>query len=319
MLAARIHSFGDPSGLRIDTVPEPPEPTGDEIEVAVAASSINGTDLMLRRGGTPLSWIQRLPLVPGFDVAGTVIRCGPEVTAFSPGDQVMALLPHSGGGQAERIVLEQDRAARVPSSCSLAAAAALPLAGLTALQALYGKAALPARTSPTVLVLGAAGGIGSYAVQLARRVGAEVTGVASGPKLDYVAGLGASDVLDYREADPVQLGRRWDVILDAPARLTYADARPALTDDGVLVSTRPISLDAVRQLVPGPRRNGSASFTAVATKARSEDLAHLAALVDRGELRPTLDRTFPLAEIAAAHAYAESEVRGKVVVAVSAR
>ena len=109
MRAVRFARHGDPSVLRVDEVPEPREPTGDELLVRVDASSINGTDLGLRRGDAKLATWWRLPYVPGFDVAGEVLRCGPAVTAFSPGDRVMALLGHGGGGQAERVLLRQGR------------------------------------------------------------------------------------------------------------------------------------------------------------------------------------------------------------------
>lgn len=317
MLAARFRSFGEPSVLAVEEVAEPPEPTGDRVLVQVAASSVNGTDLGLRRGDLKVATLGRMPFVPGFDVAGEVLACGPAVTAFSPGDRVMALLGHGGGGQAERIVFRQGRAARVPAACSLAQAAALPLAGLTALQALHGKASLHARRGRRVLVNGASGGIGSYGVQLAKLAGAHVTAVASGSKLGFAADLGADELVDYREQDVTALGRRWDVILDAPGLLAFATARRALAADGVLVSTRPLGLDALRGLAPPRLRRGPGRFAAVMTRARSQDLAHLAALVDLGHLRPPVDRAFPLAQVADAHRHAEGPATGKVVITLS--
>jgi len=145
------------------------------------------------------------------------------VTAFSPGDRVMALLGHAGGGQAERVVFRQEQAARVPVSCSTAEAAALPLAGLTALQALYGRAALRARRSPRVLVLGASGGIGAYGVQLAGLAGAHVTAVSSGPGLEFVAWLGADDVVDRREQEVTALRRHWDEAIREESHRGRAD------------------------------------------------------------------------------------------------
>ena len=165
MLAVRFDAYGDPAVLRLDDVAAPRAPVRDELLVRVAASSVNGTDLGLRRGDLRVATWGRLPFVPGFDIAGEVLRCGPAVTAFAPGDRVMALLGHGGRGLAELVLLRQGRAARVPVSCSFEEAAALPLAGLTALQALYGMAGLRARRAPArVLVVGAAGGIGSFAV-----------------------------------------------------------------------------------------------------------------------------------------------------------
>jgi NADPH:quinone reductase-like Zn-dependent oxidoreductase len=316
MRAALFHHHGDPSVLQVDDIAPPPAPTGDEILVRVQASSVNGTDLGLRRGRARIATIGRLPFVPGFDLAGEVVECGPAVTAFAPGDRVMALLGHRGGGQAERVLLRQSRAAPVPSTGSPEEAAALPLAGLTALQALHGKAAVHTLQNPRVLVNGASGGIGSFGVQLAKLAGAHVTAVASGPKLPFVLDLGADEAVDYQRHDVTGLDARFDVVLDVTGRLAFAAVQPILTDRGVLVSTRPISSDAVRALAPRPLRGTDQRFVAVATRARSQDLTRLATLVDTGRLRPALDRAFPLADIALAHQHAETDVRGKVVITI---
>lgn len=311
MRAVRFHDFGDASVLRVDEVAAPRDPRRDELLVRVEASSINGTDLGLRRGDLKVATLGRMPFVPGFDVAGEVLACGPTVTAFSVGDRVTALIGHGGGGQAERILLRQRRAALAPTSVPAEQAAALPLAGLTALQGL-GKGGLAGRTGARVLVNGASGGIGSFAVQLATLAGAHVTAVASGPKLAFVAELGADELVDYRERAVTALPGRFDLVLDAPGLLPFAAVRPLLADGGTHVSTRPIGRDAPRALVPGPLRRGPA-FAAVMTAARSQDLAHLAALVDAGLLRVPLDRTYPLDEVVDAHRHAEGGVRGKVV------
>jgi NADPH:quinone reductase-like Zn-dependent oxidoreductase len=235
MRAVRLSGTGDPSVLRIDDVAAPRPPTGDRILVRVAASSINGTDLGLRRGVPGAAVFGRLVGL-GFDIAGEVVAVGPAVTAFAPGDRVAALLPHNGGGQAEEVVLRQGRVALVPGGVDIVEAAGLPLAGLTALQALFGRAGLGTRPSARVLVYGAAGGIGSFAVQLAALAGAHVTGTASAAKRDYVRGLGADDVVDHEGA--LDGRERWDVVLDTPGLLDPVQVRPALAPDGVLVTTR---------------------------------------------------------------------------------
>ncbi len=314
MRAVRVHHVGGPSVLQVDDVPEPGEPKGDEIVVQVAAASINGTDLGLRRGDLEVALLGRMPFTLGFDIAGTVVRCGPKVTAFAVGDRVMALLGHGGGGQADLVVLRQSRAARVPDSCALTEAAALPLAGLTALQALHGRAHLHARRSGSrVLVVGAAGGIGSYAVQLAKLSGAHVTAFATRSKLHRAAALGADELIGRDEGDVGDLGRQWDVVLDCPGSLTMSSTRRALSPDGVLVSTRPISRDALLGRSPFGSRPGQPRFTAVATRARSQDLAHLAALVASDRLLSPVDRVYPVAEATGAHLHAEGAATGKVV------
>lgn len=290
-----------------------PFPEGDEVLIRVRASSVNGTDLRLRGGGLgPLGRLQ-LPLTPGFDVAGEVAACGPAVTAFRPGERVYAVVGHGGGGAAEYVTVRQSRVAVAPQSVPLAQAAAVPLAGLTALQALRGVGRL--RAGERVLVYGAAGGIGSFAVRLARLFGAHVTGVARAAKLDFVRNLGAHEALATGEADLGGRSGRWDLILDTPPALTFTRVEAALTPGGRLVSTKPFpgSPAEVRAFLrrPGPR------FAPVRTAERGLDLALLTRLIDSGELRVPLDRTFLLEEIRAAHAYAEGpEVRGKVVVTV---
>ncbi len=316
MRAVRLHRSDGGVLPRVVDVPEPPPPTGDRLLLRVEASSVNGTDLGMLGTGTAAAVVRRVGK-PGFDVAGEVLACGPEVTAFSPGDRVMALLGHSGGGAAERVVVGQEQAARVPASCSAEEAAALPLAGLTALQALYGRAALRARRSPRVLVVGASGGIGSFAVQLAREAGAHVTAVAAGPRLGFVADLGADELVDRHEQDVTALGRRFDVVLDTPGLLSFAAARPLLADDGVFVTTRGVGPDAPRELVPARLRRRGPAFAAVRTRPRSADLAHLAALVDAGRLRAAVDRTHPLEEAADAWRHAAGPATGKVVLTTS--
>lgn len=170
----------------------------------------------------PATW-GRMPFVPGFDVAGRVLAVGSAVTAFSPGDRVAALLPHRGGGLAEQVLVAQDRAARVPDGVAATDAAAVTLAGLTALQALHRQGRLRSRQHadggpPRVLVSGAAGGIESFAVQLAVLEGAEVTGTTSAGKVGWARDLGAHRVLDRRAADlDAHLAEAgpFDLVLDA--------------------------------------------------------------------------------------------------------
>lgn len=308
MRAVRFAAFGGPEVLHVDVVAEPGPPERDEILVRVEASSINGTDLGLRRGGPArVATLGRMPFVPGFDVAGEVLACGPAVTAFVPGDRIIALVGHGGGGQAERIRLRQHRAALAPSTVPSTHAAAVPLAGLTALQAL-GLGGLAGRRAARVLVHGATGGIGTFGVQLAVLGGAHVTAVGSAARLDLATELGADAVLDRHAVDVTALDERFDIVLDAAGTLPFTPR--LLTADGVQVSVRPLSGDALRSLLPhrrGPR------FAAVRTAPRPGDLARLVRSVDRGELRAVVDGVFPMAEAAAAHRRAEGGVRGKVV------
>lgn len=313
MRAVRFPRPGDPSVLRVVQVPDPEPPTQDRMLVRVAASSVNGTDLGMRAGGAPVVFGRVTGL--GFDLAGEVLACGPAVTGFDPGDRIAALLGHTGGGQAEMAHVRQHRAARVPEGVDLVTAAAVPLAGLTALQALHGRAGLRARPGARVLVSGASGGIGIFAVQLALLAGAHVTGTASAGKQDFVRGLGAHDVLDHEEgAAP---GRRYDVVLDTSGQLGPAAARAVLAAGGVYVTTRVASIASLGAVAASALRHKGPRSAVVATSARGGDLAHLLELVRRGSLRVPVDRVVPMTDIEAAHRRAESaDVQGKVVVVV---
>jgi NADPH:quinone reductase-like Zn-dependent oxidoreductase len=315
VLAARFDRPGDPSVLRVDDVAEPDPPTGDRILVRVLASSVNGTDLGLRRGAPGGAVFGRLTR-PGFDVVGEVVRCGPTATAFGPGDRVAALLPHTGGGHAELVAVRQGRAALVPAEVTTVEAAGVPLAGLTALQGLHGKARLGVRIAPRVLVHGASGGIGAFAVQLAVLAGAQVTGTASAARLPFVQELGAQEALDSRTDDVTAGGRRWDVVIDTPGVLEPAAVRAVLEPGGVYVTTRVASAQTAREVALGALRRGP-RFAFVATAARSQDLARLLDLVRTGRLRVPVDRVFPLTRIVAAHEHAEQGgLRGKIIITI---
>ncbi|MCY7288933.1 MAG: zinc-binding dehydrogenase, partial [Cryobacterium sp.] len=244
-----------------------------------------------------------------------VIACGEEVTAFEVGDRVMGLLDHRGGGQSDYVTMAQRRIALVPADLPDVAAAALPLAGLTALQALRTRGHLRAGNGGKVLINGAAGGIGSFAVQLAKLSGAHVTAVTSGDRHNYLQGLGADNTVDRGDGDTFRSGQGFDLILDVPGVLRFTNVRAALNPHGVLVSTRPITTDALRLAHPSTRAvSRTPRYAAVTTKATSQDLSYLARLVHEGRLTVPVDATFPLAEASAAYAHAESgEVKGKVV------
>ncbi|WP_158580026.1 NADP-dependent oxidoreductase [Geodermatophilus marinus] len=297
----------------VDEVLPPRAPRADQLLVRVAASSVNGTDLRLLRGAVPVTAL-RGPFPLGFDVAGEVVARGPAVTSYEAGDRVLGLLDHGGGGQADRVLVPQSRVALLPAAVDPAEAGALPLAGLTALQALHGAAALHARRSPRVLVVGAAGGIGSYAVQLAKLAGAHVTAVARREQAGWLRDLGADEVADRDDGPLPGGGERWDVVLDTPAVLRLAEVGPQLADGGALVSTVPLSADVLRAGA-GRLRRRRVRFAAVRTRARPADLARLVRLVAAGRLRVPVTGRVPLAGAAAAYADGGAG-RGKLVVVI---
>ncbi len=196
MRAASFTSFNPAaSAIVLETI-STPVPTGDEVLIRVAASSINGTDLFLREASGAMRLATKLPFTPGFDVAGVIAACGPNVTAFASGDRVYSLLGHRGGDAAQFALARQSHVAIAPTAVTLEHAAAVPLSGLTALQALRGVAGL--RRGQRVLVFGASGGIGAFAVQLAKIFGAHVAGVGRAQKLEFIAQMGADQVFDCR-------------------------------------------------------------------------------------------------------------------------
>jgi len=319
MRAVRFAGTGGPEVLRVDEVPEPRAPRGDELVVRVAASSVNGTDLGMRRGGMRIATVGRLPFTLGFDLSGTVERCGPRVTAFAPGDAVTALLGHGGGALAELVTVRQGRVALAPRSVDLMVAGGMPLAGLTALQALHERAHLHLRPSATrVLVVGATGGIGGFGVQLAALAGVHVTALARRDDLPAATDLGAHEVLAREDGPAGASGERWDVVLDTPGTTSAAGAADLLREGGVLVSTRAVSRDALLSRVRRDHLPGGRRYTAVMTAARSQDLARLARLVDDGRLRVPVDSVHPMAQAVQAHRRAQSHPVGKVVVQVGA-
>ena len=312
MRAVRLHQFGDPDVLQLDEVALP-EPKGDELRVRVHATSLNYAELGVRRGEMKAFSFWQMPLTLGFDLAGEVEACGANVTAFRPGDRVYGAIGHRGGANADYACVKQSRVTLAPASLSLEALAAVPVAGLTALQALRGIADL--RAGQRVLVNGASGGVGAFAVQLAKRFGGTVTGVCSGAKRDFVLSLGADEVIDYQQEDFAERRERWDVVFDASGKRDFAALHGALSDEGRAISTRISPRGAFNALTS--RLGAAPRYHFIPARERSYDLAFLARLIEGGELRAPVDRTFGLEDLPAAHRYMESgEARGKVVVKV---
>ena len=308
MHATRLHRFGGPEVLRLDEL-EPPTPKGDELLVRVHATSLNHIDVGMRRGDLKAATFWRLPLTLGFDLAGEVAACGPKVTAFRPGDRVYGAIGHQGGANAEYARVKQARVALVPPALSLTEMATVPVAGLTALQALRTHARL--RAGQRVLVNGASGGVGAFGVILAKLFGAQVTGVCRDAKRDFVLGLGADETLDYREQDFTRGQQKWDVVFDAAGNRSFSDVQRVLSAQGVMVSTQLSPRLALA--VVTTRLQGGPRLKFVPARERSVDLAFLARLVEAGELLVPVDRTFGFADLPEAHRHLEAGgVCGKV-------
>lgn len=317
MKAAVYRRYGAPEVLEIGHV-ERPSPEGDEILVEVVASSLNAGDHHLMRG-TPfpirLMFGLLAPKQPilGADVAGRVVAVGPDVTEFSPGDEVVGdLANHGFGGHAEFVAAPASSFAKKPSSASFEEAASLPTAAVTALQGLrnHGKLAAGER----VLIHGASGGVGHFAVQIAKALGAHVTAVTS--KVEFARELGADEVIDYRSEDFAASGQKWDLILAAGGNRTMADYASALKPGGRFVHAGGSMTQLMKVSLFGRwyAKEGR-TLTAYLAAPNTKDLAHLCDLVDAGKVRPAIEQTHPLEELAQAMTHFESgRVRGKIAI-----
>src|SRR5215208_480979 len=307
MKAMRFHDYGDPSVLRLEDV-ETPDPAGGEVRIRVAASAFNPVDDGIRGGYLQCPFPVELPHTPGIEVSGTVDVLGDGVANVSVGDAIVGFLPVvAPGAAAEYVVAPAESLAPAPTSIPLSDAAALPMVGLTAWQALFDHAGLTA--GQRVLINGAGGAVGGYAVQLAKRAGAHVIATASPRSRERVRTAGADEVIDHTTAE-VTAAEPVDVLLNL-ARITPEElvALVALVrSGGVVVNTVPT--------IPTPA-DDERGVRAVGVFVRSdaEQLSQLAAMVDRGELRVDVADRVALPELPAVHAKAATgALPGKVVV-----
>jgi NADPH:quinone reductase-like Zn-dependent oxidoreductase len=322
MRAAVQRRYGPPSVLELSEV-ERPLPGGRDVLVRVGAASVHPGDYFVMTGEPymlRLAFGLRRPrhVVPGMDVAGVVAAVGRDVTALRPGQEVFGW--STAGALAEYACVPADNLLPVPATLSLVDAAAVPTSAMTALQALRDVADV--RSGQTVLITGASGGVGSFAVQIAKAFGAEVTGVCSTRNTDLVRSLGADHVVDYTRTDFTSTGKRYDVVLDNVEAQPLADVRRALTPTGTLIPNsgrggrwvgplgriiraRAVSLSTRQRLRP---------FLSLGTR---QDLLELADLLAGGRVLPVIDRTYPLDDAAEALRYVGAgHTRGKVVVTV---
>lgn len=315
MQAVGFRRYGPPEVLELLTLPVP-VPGPYEVLIRVAASGVNPADWRLRSGQFRLAMRLTLPFVPGSDIAGIVEAVGDDVSHLCPGDSVYTMTSAAqGGGYAAYAVADAAHVAPAPVGITFAEAAATPLVGLTALQALRDRAHLQA--GQHLLVYGASGGVGSFAVQIAKAMGAQVTAATSGRNRELVEGLGADGVLDYTRDDLAAARDRYDVIFDAVNALAFRRMWPALRPGGVMVSVNPF----IERLSPTwlARFRGGRRLRSLFVQPSRADLERLGAWITAGEVRPLVDQTYALAEADAAHIYSASgRARGKLVLAVDA-
>jgi NADPH:quinone reductase-like Zn-dependent oxidoreductase len=325
MKAAITTRYGPPEVLKIRDVPTP-LPADDEVLIKVYASSVNPLDGYLIRG--PLFFLPALAglfkpkhRIAGADIAGKVEAAGKDVTGFQPGDEVFggAWDARGTGGFAEYVCARPECLSNKPDNITFEEAAAVPVAAITALQGLRDQGAIQA--GQTVLIDGASGGVGTFAVQLAKWFGAEVTAVCSSRNLHSARSLGADHVLDYAREDFTKGGRRYDLILGVNAHHSPFDYRRALKPGGIFVLIGGNLGRILQGLVLGPllSRLGARKMRFFLAKMNAPDLALLGDLLANRTIIPVIDRRYGLSDITEAVRYREEgHARGKVVITVVA-
>ena len=319
MKAIVCTEYGSPDVLQFKEV-EKPVPGDDEVLIDVRAASVNAYDWHLLRGKPFLARLYaglRKPkrTIPGADIAGRVEAVGKDVKQFHPGDEVFGDV--GWGGFAEYACAREKLLALKPANLTFEEAAALPMASLTALQGLRDEGQI--KPGQKVLINGAGGGVGTFAVQIAKYFGADVTAVCSARNADMVRSLGADRVIDYAQEDFTRSAQRYDLILAANGYHWIFDYKRALAPNGIYVMSGGTNGQIFQAMLLGPlaSKRGNKKMTGVSASISQKDLVVIRELVEAGKVRPVIDRRYPLHEVADAIRYIEEgHARGKVVITV---
>ena len=330
MKAFILDRYGKTSRLRLGEMPEP-ELSDDEVMVQVRAAGVNVLDAKIKSGEFKLVLPYRLPLILGHDVAGVVVRVGPRVRQFKPGDKVYARPDDFRiGAFAEFIAIKETSLAIKPKALTMEEAASIPLVGLTAWQALVEKANL--KPGQKIFIQAGSGGVGTFAIQLAKHLGAFVTTTTSTANVDWVKNLGADVVIDYKKDDFENILHDYDVVLNSQDSATLAKSLSVLKPGGKLISISGppdpafgeaigaswLMKSIIRLLSFGIRRKAKrskVSYSFLFMKANGGQLREISALIDSGAIRPVVDRVFPFESTSAAMDYDETgRAKGKVVI-----
>ena len=332
MKAFVVDRYGKKDGVRIGEMPDP-EVRENDVLVQVHAAAVNLLDSKIRNGEFKLILPYRLPLILGNDVAGVVVRVGSRVRRFKPGDQVYARPPQDRiGSFAELISMNEDAVAITPKKLTMEEAASIPLVGLTAWQALIERANL--KKGQKVLIHAGSGGVGTFAIQLAKHLGAIVATTTSAANLDLVKSLGADTAIDYKTTDFEKVLSDYDVVLNSLGTETLNKSLQVLKPGGKLISISGppdpdfakdmgapwILRQAMRLLSYRIRKKAKrhhVSYSFLFMKADGDQLRAITSLIDSGIIRPVVDRVFPFESTKEAMAYVEhGRAKGKVIVKV---
>jgi len=315
--------YGPPDVLKLEEVPKP-TPGDDDVLVKIHAVALNAADLHLLTADVFLVRLMAGGLlrpkhkILGADIAGRVEAVGRNVKQFKPGDEVFGDIFACGfGGFAEYVCVSENALVLKPINLTFEEAAAVPLAALTALHGLRDKGQI--KPGQKVLINGASGGVGTYAVQIAKSFGAEVTAVCSTSKLDMVRSLGADHAIDYTKEDFTKSGQRYDLIFAANGYHPILDYKRALKPKGIYVMSGGSMAQMFQAILLGRliSRSGGKKLGVLSSKPNQKDLALMKELIEAGKVKPVIDRRYPLSEVPEAMRYLkEGHARGKVVITV---
>lgn len=323
MKAIVRRSYGSPDILELQEIPKP-TPGDDQILIKVLAACVNAGDWHLLRADPFLIRLMGFGLLKpkntslGSDIAGRVEQVGGNVKQLQPGDEVFGDLSGSGfGAFAEYVCVPTDAVVPKPVNATFEEAAATPVAAVTALHALRDKGRIQA--GQRVLINGASGGVGTFTVQIAKALGAEVTGVCSTRNLDLVRSIGADEVIDYTQEDFTGSGRQYDLIVDAAAFRSVADYVPALSPGGtyVMVGGAVARMFQAMALGPWVSMTSDKRVTSLISEPNKDDLTFVKSLIEAGKIKPVIDRRYSLSDVPDAIRYIEKgHARGKVVISM---
>lgn len=307
MKAIVAHEYGAPEVLKYEDAPRP-EPKENELLVRVIACGVNPADPLVISGRLAKEFGTHLPLIPGYDVAGVVENTGAKVTKFKKGDAVYGYALF-GGGWAEFAVLAENEAALKPKTATFADAAAVPLAALTAWQALIENAKLSA--GQTILIHGGSGGVGSFAVQIAKAHGAKVIATASTANQDLLKQLGADVAIDYTKTKFEEVAKDVDVVLDTVGRDTMARSYAIVKKGGIIttIASRPDQAQLDKYGIRG---------TSIWSRPEGNQLGEITKLIETGKIKPIVSQVMPLTDaVKASHQAETHHTRGKIVLKVA--
>jgi len=307
MKAVVAHEYGAPEVLKFEEVPRP-EPKDDEALVRVIASGVNPADPLTLSGKYAREWGTSLPLIPGYEIAGIIEKTGAKFTSLKPGDAVYGY-PTFGGGWAEYVTVKEWEVAPKPKSLSFAEAAAVPMGALTAWQALVDVAQLHA--GQTILIHGGSGGVGSFAIQIAKVRGARVIATASSANQDLLRQLGTDVAIDYTKQKFEEIAKDVDCVLDPVGKDTLARSYAVMKKGGIILAL-------VARPDPEELKKHEIRAAGIWVKPNAKDLSNIAQLIDAGKIKPVVTKVLPLSEAIAAEQQAETHhTRGKVVLRIA--